>query len=210
MRPEGLCADITLTTVGFTVRVTTPGAVDSVIAADPAPTGGTRGRIGVTDGTITRRTRTYVSRPEGIIANFAPDAMCSTQRVIAASTIDSVVRTNRISTGTAGRGVGRTDITVARSTRGQMRGPEQIRTDLTSFSRLSAVIPAAPVTRDGIVVTPDITARLTGHSIINADRDFARGTGTEMLLANRVSALFAAASVRITVQVTVNTAFVEV
>lgn len=110
-----------------------------------------------------------------------------------------MVRTNRISTGTAGRGVGRTDITGARSTRGKMRDPEQIRADLTSFSRLSAVIPATPVTRDGIVVTPDITARFTGHSIVSADRDFARGTGAEMLLANRISALFTAASVCITV-----------
>jgi len=130
-----------------------------------------------------------VSFPEGVCTNLTFAAVSLAQFTTTTGAVDSMVRTDRVSTSPTGRRIRCTHTAVTGSARGEMSAPELVRTNLAWLHRLGAVISTTSVTGDSIIVTASITARLTGHAVVRANLDLTRSTRLEMIDTKRVCTL---------------------
>ena len=135
--------------------------------------------------------------------------MRCTERITASSAVNSMVCADRFTTGPAGGGVRPTDTPVTGGTRGEVTGAKLICTDGTVGDRFYTVVSTAPIAGDSIVVTPRISAGVTGHSIIGAEFYFTGSTRSEMSLTDRVRTRIAGVYMGGTVQLAISAAPTE-
>ena len=140
-----------------------------------------------------------MSLPEGVCTNFTLATVRGTQLATTTGAVDSMVRTDRVSTGLTGRRVRCTHTAVTGSACGEMSAPELVRTNLAWLHRLGAVISTTSVTGDSVVVTASITARLTRHSVVRANFDVAGSTGPEMRITDCLCTLVTGSGMSVTV-----------